>query len=286
MSIALLGALLVVASPAMAEYEQFMVWRQDTSYWNKTDASGKGYVGNLVSYGPEASMLTLGSLGKYGTANATNGTIQYYTSSAAWWVTPKNSTDYTINFDGSLYGADNPLPNIVDIGIALKGAMGATGVAGIGASGLCANISLNLKELLGDDAPMEWASVGAGLSTLASSLAGIAIDYQTYLNGNKVNPTTNILGSTSWGTVNTANDAQETYLYTGMVSELLGGIGNGAVGAVTFKLASGLRNGSSVALVAVVEPSAVPPAAPEPATIALMGLGLAGLGIARRRMRK
>jgi len=261
-SIAILGTLLV-AVPAMADYELFKTWREE-----------KGY-----TYDAGAEVVTLGTLIKVGASNATNGLVEFTQGNSHWTATYLNSDKvtaglgsvtgphYWINYDGwdkTIYQ---------DMGIALTGALGSGGLAGIGATGLQANMAVEVEG--------SWYTLALALSSLASSM-GVTIEKQSYLNGAKTTSTT----------VGTSTDGMQTFLWSDLFKQLLGGdnpanVGNGDSGGIAVLFANGLRNGSSLALVAIKgDQPVVESPLPEPATLALMGLGLAGLGVVRRRMKK
>jgi len=191
----------------------------------------------------------------------------------AWWFSkdlPDGSTlgatDWSLNICGAAYAEQGvAAPNVVDFGIALTGSAGIDGglILTMLPTGHRANMSFYVNGT--------WYTLARVFLSLAD-MFGISIDFQTYLNGQK----------NSSSAVNTANDAQITFVWSDLFTEVFGyGFEGGILtdGDFGIRFANGLRNQNGLAIIAVTEPSAIP----EPATLAIIGLGLAGLGWARRR---
>ena len=290
MSLALVAAF-ALAVPAQAQFTQFGEGEWDAAISQFMEWRTTGWGGNeehVADYASDAKVEALLTLYKDGAQNAANGKVNVWSSNPdAWWLeegaTVSGKTTWWVNIYGPAYEEQGLVaPNIYDLGFALTGCIGSQGAVIMGTTGMRANISLEIP--------------GMGTFTLAAALSGLTnfmgdlppIEYQTYLNGAVVNvaagppapPAANIA-------VNNANDKQITFVWSPLITELLGGggdiseaISSGDAGIV---INSALRNQNGLSIIAVTgDPAPIP----EPATLAIMGLGLAGLGIARRRMKK
>jgi len=234
MGIALIGAFLIAAPAAMADYSLFMDWR---GYENppRIGPPWDGEIGSWCSCCEwEYGVATLVELTKGGGDTVTNGTVSWTISNSAWTVTPNyqdNPNRYWISFDGTASYSDSY--NYFAIGIALTGSLGWNTLPFL-PSGIMANVSLQLDSY--------WDDLWVRLGSLEQVYSWLDFQRQSYLNGVETDSTV----------INAAHDSMVTFLFSDSLSDaLIADYYGGWINGFGIEIAPNARD-MSFAIVAVV----------------------------------